>query len=94
MSRPTGWVILMVDSALIYSLAFSSYEAWTGSWRTTDSGGLVKITVDSPHVSPTLSSEPNRSAPKMRVCVSDRPGPLLLRPGLSLLGQFFSHGLR
>lgn len=48
MSRWTGWVILAVAGALVYSLAFTTYEAWTGSWRSTDSGGLVEVNVECP----------------------------------------------
>ena len=62
MSRWTGWIILTVAGALIYSLAFTTYEVWTGSWRSTGSGGLVRVNVDCP--SPVevlvLGAEPER----------------------------------
>lgn len=48
MSRWTGWVVLAIAGALVYSLAFTTYEAWTGSWRSTDSGGLVQVNVECP----------------------------------------------
>ncbi|MFZ0013366.1 MAG: hypothetical protein WAL25_04550 [Acidimicrobiia bacterium] len=48
MSRLTAWVILVAAAALIYSLAFSSYEHLTSTWTSTDSGGLTRVTVDCP----------------------------------------------
>ncbi|HEX6220860.1 MAG TPA: hypothetical protein VF115_07180 [Acidimicrobiia bacterium] len=62
MSRWTGWVILVVAGALIYSAAFTTYEAWTGSWRSTESGGLVRVNVEcpSPFQVLVLGAEPDR----------------------------------
>lgn len=48
MTRWTGWIVLVIAAALVYSLAFTTYESWTGAWRTTDSGGLVRVNVECP----------------------------------------------
>lgn len=48
MSRVTAWVIVVAAGLLVYSLAFTSFSGETDSWRSTDSGGLVRITIDCP----------------------------------------------
>lgn len=48
MSRPIAWVVLVAAAGLIYSLAFTSYEQFNGTWRSTESGGLIKVTVECP----------------------------------------------
>lgn len=48
MSRLAGWVIVVGAAALVYSLAFTTFSAETDSWESTDSGGLVPITVECP----------------------------------------------
>lgn len=48
MTRWTAWVILLAAAGLIYSLAFTSYDQFSGSWQSTESGGLVKVTVECP----------------------------------------------
>lgn len=62
MSRWTGWFVLTIAGALIYSLAFTGYEAWTGTWRSTESGGLVRVNVEcpTPFAVLVLAAEPER----------------------------------
>lgn len=62
MSRWTGWVVLAIAAALIYSLAFTTYESWTGAWRSTDSGGLIRVNVECPppFAVLVLGAEPER----------------------------------
>lgn len=48
MSRLAGWVIVVGAAVLVYSLAFTTFSAETDSWKSTDSGGLVPITIDCP----------------------------------------------
>ncbi len=48
MSRLTAWIVLVASAALIYALAFTSYDHFSGTWESTDSGGLVKVTVECP----------------------------------------------
>jgi hypothetical protein len=62
MSRWTGWFVLVIAGALIYSLAFTGYEAWTGTWRSTESGGLMRVNLEcpTPFAVLVLGSEPER----------------------------------
>lgn len=48
MPRPLAWLTLLGSLALIYSLAFTTYELETGSWETTESGGLSAVTIVCP----------------------------------------------
>jgi hypothetical protein len=48
MSRLTGWVIVVGAAVLIYSLAFTPFSQETDAWESTDSGGLVRITIACP----------------------------------------------
>jgi hypothetical protein len=74
MSRLSGWVILVAGAALIYSLAFSSYEHLTSTWTSTDSGGLTRVTVDCPSpirvllfgAEPQASEDPEVCVPSSR----------------------------
>jgi hypothetical protein len=62
MSRWTGWVVVAIAATLVYSLAFTTYESWTGSWRSTDSGGLIRVNVEcpTPFAVLVLGAEPER----------------------------------
>lgn len=48
MPRVAAWVIAVTAIALVYSLAFTPFSEKTDSWKSTDSGGLVRITIDCP----------------------------------------------
>lgn len=71
MSRPVAWAILVGALALIYSLAFTTYEHQTGSWRVTESGGLTPITVTcpSPFAVLALGAEPEDTTYQEGICV-------------------------
>lgn len=62
MSRWIGWLVLVIAGALVYSLAFTGYDAWTGTWRSTESGGLVRVDVEcpTPFAVLALGAEPER----------------------------------
>ena len=62
MPRWIGWIILVIAGAVVFSLAFTTYETWTGSWRTTDSGGLMRINIEcpTPFAVLVLGAEPER----------------------------------
>lgn len=48
MSRLAAWVIVVAATVLVYSLAFTPFSDETDSWKSTDSGGLVRITIECP----------------------------------------------
>ena len=62
MTRWTGWVVLVIAATLVYSLAFTTYEFWTGAWRSTESGGLIRVNVEcpTPFAVLVLGAEPER----------------------------------